>query len=171
MKGHLYKKIQPEGWYVTYTADDFGFHKRELPIHPEYLKCYFLDEDDNGTEVEFEIVISALDWISYARLIPYNHEESTKEPDIKYDKPKNKIVKLAEEEWVECDGCNDNDKYFWIKGFHAGQSHTTIPEISDEDIRNESIKYTATFQHWDSNRVESFIYACEWYKEQLKNKI
>jgi hypothetical protein len=46
----------------------------------------------------------------------------------------NKIVKLAEEQWVECDGCNDNDRYFWIKGFHAGRASVETSEISDDTL-------------------------------------
>lgn len=53
MKGHLYKKLQPEGWYVTYDVD--GFTKSELLLHPYLEKYYFLDEDAEGGEVEFEI--------------------------------------------------------------------------------------------------------------------
>ena len=36
MKGQLYKKKQPEGWYVTYDID--GFTKAELPLHPDDVK-------------------------------------------------------------------------------------------------------------------------------------
>ena len=36
MKGQLYKKKQPEGWYVAYDID--GFTKAELPLHPDDIK-------------------------------------------------------------------------------------------------------------------------------------
>jgi hypothetical protein len=65
MRGHLYKKVMPNTWYVAYTADDFGFHKTELPLHPDDVK--FLEDCnlvfDNleariniNPEVEFEMV-------------------------------------------------------------------------------------------------------------------
>jgi hypothetical protein len=30
------------------------------------------------------------------------------------------IKKLAEQEWTQCHGCDENDKQFWINGFIAG---------------------------------------------------
>ena len=30
------------------------------------------------------------------------------------------IKELAERMWESCDGCDENDKYFWIKGFITG---------------------------------------------------
>ena len=63
MKGHLYKKKQPEGWYVVYDID--GFTKAELPLHPDDVKQIHADAQvfDNieariaaYSDVEFEIV-------------------------------------------------------------------------------------------------------------------
>ena len=63
MKGQLYKKKQPEGWYVTYDID--GFTKAELPLHPDDVKQINRDAQvfDNieariaaYPDVEFEIV-------------------------------------------------------------------------------------------------------------------
>jgi hypothetical protein len=57
MKGHLYKKEMPSGWYVAYTTDDFGFHKTELPLHPEDAKSLIDTYEINpmeGKEVEFD---------------------------------------------------------------------------------------------------------------------
>ena len=73
MKGHLYKKQQPEGWYVTYDID--GFTKGELPIHPEYVKYYFLDEDADYSEVDFEVVEEP-PYKLYAKLIRKEKEIS-----------------------------------------------------------------------------------------------
>jgi hypothetical protein len=30
------------------------------------------------------------------------------------------VKQLAEAAWESCDGCDENDKYFWIAGFIAG---------------------------------------------------
>jgi hypothetical protein len=57
MRGVLHKTEQ--GWVVKYdqrTWQDPSAEDGELPLHPEYVKCYFLDEDAEGGEVEFEIV-------------------------------------------------------------------------------------------------------------------
>ena len=67
MKGILHKTEQ--GWVVNYpkktttpgNPKSLGSYKRttlrsEIPIHPDYVKYYFLDEDAEGGEVEFEIV-------------------------------------------------------------------------------------------------------------------
>ena len=68
MKGHLYKKKQPEGWYVTYDVD--GFTKSELLLHPDDVKQINRDAQvfDNieariaaYPDVEFEIVKEYID--------------------------------------------------------------------------------------------------------------
>jgi hypothetical protein len=46
------------GWQVTYEVIN-SF--RTLPLHPKYEKYYFLDEDAEGGEVEFEIVKEYID--------------------------------------------------------------------------------------------------------------
>ena len=33
------------------------------------------------------------------------------------------VKQLAEAAWEECDGCDENDKYFWIAGFIAGYNN------------------------------------------------
>lgn len=58
MKGRLEKTNK--GWKVLYTKCVPHRMTMEwtssLLLHPEYAKCYFLDEEDNNQEVEFEIV-------------------------------------------------------------------------------------------------------------------
>lgn len=39
------------------------------------------------------------------------------------------VKKLAEESWEGCDGCDENDKYFWTKGFLSGHSVGSIDLI------------------------------------------
>ena len=61
MKGILHKKINGS-WVVLVKSEEppacstITEHGTEYPIHPEYVKCYFLDEDAEGAEVEFEFV-------------------------------------------------------------------------------------------------------------------
>lgn len=84
MKGKLHKT--QKGWVVLYTECQPKKMVREwnmsIPIHPEYVKYYFLDEDADYTEVEFEIVISALeDFKSYAKLIPNTIKQTEQTSD------------------------------------------------------------------------------------------
>ena len=73
MKGHLYKKVQPEGWYVVYSLDSFT--KSELRLHPDDLDSELVRWAENGSlndkEVEFEIVkkFMADETLWYAKLI------------------------------------------------------------------------------------------------------
>jgi hypothetical protein len=52
MKGKLYKT--EKGWVVRNPVAT-NFQYTYYNIHPYYEKYYFLDEDDEGSEVEFEI--------------------------------------------------------------------------------------------------------------------
>lgn len=57
MKGTLLKKYTPRNnvsWFVAYTTINGA--PNIIPIHPKYVKCYFLDEDADYSEVDFEIV-------------------------------------------------------------------------------------------------------------------
>ncbi len=39
-----------------------------------------------------------------------------------------KVYELAEESWEGCDGCDENDKHFFINGFRAGYYSVNIDE-------------------------------------------
>lgn len=84
MIGDLYKKQQPNKWFVAYDID--GFTKTELPLHPDSV-----DEISNweqifdnieariadNQKVEFEIVNETYDdgkGCTYAKLI-FNEEK------------------------------------------------------------------------------------------------
>jgi hypothetical protein len=90
----------------------------------------------------------------------------------------NKVVKLAEEEWEGCDGCDDNDKYFWIKGFHAGYNRATPIEISDEGIDNSVVKEyenageEKVFPNFTNKDIwmNGFYDGAKWYREQIKQR-
>jgi hypothetical protein len=59
MKGKLHKTIKGE-WVVRIISEETPEcntiieHGKQLPVHPEYVKYYFLDEDAEGGEVEFD---------------------------------------------------------------------------------------------------------------------
>jgi hypothetical protein len=48
---------------------------------------------------------------------------------------------LAESLWEGCDGCTDQDKHFWIKGFIQGLNYRGKNKIQDksETKRNRAI--------------------------------
>lgn len=87
MKGRLKKENQK--WYVEEPS---GLDFTGMPclgglylIHPKYLKYYFLDDEDSGRDVEFEIVEE-----TYAKLIKYKVEASD------YTNPNSMINRLTE---------------------------------------------------------------------------
>lgn len=47
-----------------------------------------------------------------------------------------KVYKLAEESWEGCDGCDENDKHFWMNGFRTGYNRAKPDVISDEQLEN-----------------------------------
>jgi hypothetical protein len=42
------------------------------------------------------------------------------------------IKKLAEKDWEGCDGCDENDKYFWINGYVMGYLNADVKNIEDK---------------------------------------
>ena len=44
------------------------------------------------------------------------------------------IKQLAENAWEGCQGCDENDKYFWINGFTIGYLRSKVDNI-DEQIK------------------------------------
>ena len=98
MKGTLHKN-KVEGWLVLYTVEETW--DRCIPIHPDYEKYYFLDDDADGKEVEFEIVQVAVDnngtVVNYSRLIKPSVDKLGNEdvPKLGYD-----VDKFATE-WID----------------------------------------------------------------------
>ena len=103
-----------------------------------------------------------------------------------------RIYALAEQNWEGCDGCDENDKYFYIKGFQACYNRAKPDEISDEEalrlakemnkqpmtfvpseISDEDIKRKIKKEYWISNNEEKrlMIEGAIWYREQLKNQL
>jgi hypothetical protein len=42
------------------------------------------------------------------------------------------IEKLAEKAWEGCHHCDDNDKYFWIKGYVIGYLNARVDNIEEK---------------------------------------
>ena len=95
MKGTLHKT--ETGWQVSHATYDITLNRwtaGKFPVHPDYIKYYFLDEDAEGSEVEFEIVKEytnnhSNEVQSYAKLIkpelyvmdnPYTSDITLKSP-------------------------------------------------------------------------------------------
>lgn len=168
MKGTLHKN-KVEGWLVLYTVEETW--DRCIPIHPDYEKYYFLDDDTDGKEVEFEIVQVAVDnngtVVNYSRLIKPSVDKLGNEdvPKLGYD-----VEKLARQSWEGCDGCTEQDEVMYnngyVKGYNAAISE--LPkEISDEEIEKASNTlgddyYASELIMWEKG--------AKWYREQLKQR-
>jgi hypothetical protein len=99
------------------------------------------------------------------------------------------LTQLAEESWEGCDGCDENDKYFFINGFRVGYNRAKPDVISDElrykdgtpmrkynspklqaiemEISDEEIEKAAA-HHEPMVTRRAWVSACKWYREQLK---
>ena len=71
---------------------------------------------------------------------------------------------ISDESWEGCDGCTEQDKYFWTKGYQAGYNRATPTEISDEEMYKESFKKGSFDWH------EGFMDGAKWYRDQLKQR-
>jgi hypothetical protein len=50
------------------------------------------------------------------------------------------IKKLAENAWKGCDGCDENDKHFWINGYVIGYLNAEVKNIENRiDKHREKI--------------------------------
>jgi hypothetical protein len=56
------------------------------------------------------------------------------------------IEKLAEAAWEGCHHCDENDKYFWIKGYVIGYLHARVDNI-EEKIESSQNKITDMFNN------------------------
>ena len=116
MKGFLHKT--EEGWMVDYPR---AFNKCILPLHPKDAEMVESAFNDGFTrDVYFEIVhVDVVDKEYLRNRVPY-----AKLVNIYADKSDRKVKisayqKMAENSWEGCDGCTENDKYFYIKGYMA----------------------------------------------------
>jgi hypothetical protein len=81
-----------------------------------------------------------------------------------------RIYALAEQNWEGCDGCDENDKYFWMNGFQTGYNVKSAEQphnpINIEEIPKEeqaSLRNTA-YKHFDIDGDET-----EWIKYTEKD--
>jgi hypothetical protein len=90
-----------------------------------------------------------------------------------------KVYELAEESWEGCDGCDENDKYFFIKGFQTGYNRAEPDELSDEEIGQAGEEwchavgedgFVNSGDDYDIHELPAFIAGAKWYKEQLKQR-
>jgi hypothetical protein len=56
------------------------------------------------------------------------------------------IEQLAETQWEGCHHCDENDKYFWIKGYVIGYLHARVDSI-EEKIESSQNKITDMFNN------------------------
>jgi len=56
------------------------------------------------------------------------------------------IEQLAETQWEGCHHCDENDKYFWIKGYVIGYLHARVDNI-EEKIESSQNKITDMFNN------------------------
>jgi hypothetical protein len=153
MKGIL--KHTTAGWYIWYQVmkDEITSGYESLPLHPKYEKYYFLDNDADGGEVEFEIVKETYDDGSeckYAKLI--NHENSAKQDILDMGKD---TADYIDRHIIE------SMKELAKEGFKP-----KLSEISDEEIEKAFTIETA----FQTTKYMGEIRGAKWYREQLKNK-
>ena len=104
-------------------------------------------------------------------------------------------TEISDESWEGCDGCTEQDKYFWTKGYQAGYNratHTEIsddrtklhwktslvvhtPEISDEEIEKGAENAWSDYEYEEGNLYSTTFkggwkLAIKWYREQLKQR-
>jgi hypothetical protein len=47
-----------------------------------------------------------------------------------------RIYELAEQNWEGCQGCDENDKYFWMNGFQTGYNvKSAEQQYTEKDMR------------------------------------
>ena len=98
-------------------------------------------------------------------------------------------TEISDESWEGCDGCTEQDKYFWTKGYQAGYNRATPTEISDDrtklhwktslvihtpkEISDDEMWEKANEMGKKTNSsivTQYFYYGAKWYREQLKQK-
>ena len=126
MKGKL--KKSEEGWHIMCIEE--GDWETYYPLH-KGDSLYIIDVDE-GNEVEFKIVtVGGKDDLigkEYARIVPIDEYGYPILEGINNLLEERKTMlqsqrELAESLWEGCDGCDENDKYFWIKGFIAALNY------------------------------------------------
>ena len=104
MKGKL--KNKNNEWYVTHITDDNGIlFGVDYPLNPTLEKYYFLDEDAENGEVDFELITidNGDNGVRYAKLIKDGYPELEGTMNLCNDIIKKRTGKMTEEEWQEAE--------------------------------------------------------------------
>lgn len=114
MRGLLQKTEQ--GWVVDYPQ---AFNNGRLPLHPKNEEMVESSFTAKFTKyVDFEIVKEYTDEHtnqvqSYAKLVKPQADKTERKVKLKA------YQEMAEDAWEVCDGCTEDDKHFFIKGYIA----------------------------------------------------
>lgn len=134
MQGRIIK--DHEGWWIQYyTVDERTAmaYITETALHPDDVK-QIEEWSKTFDNIEARILSNPLvEYIivkekkkgeeyanTYAKLVDHFVDTNEMIDDTLTD-----AVKLAEELWEGCDGCNDVDKNFWMNGFVKGYIHAS----------------------------------------------
>ena len=145
IKGTLHKN-RVEGWLVLYTVEETWDNC--LPIHPYYEKYYFLDEDADGAQVEFEIEdfweTGLEEVIKVAKLVrPKSWYLDKGEPmgkGVDLDKLEKKLDAVLETETAESFHNWLESKRVGNDGFQFDAGSTYPPEDDVEKLAMEQLK-------------------------------
>lgn len=158
MRGTLHKTEQ--GWIVN----SFYETPLSLPVHPDYVKYYFLDEDAEGAEVEFEIIEEFKDrnaWYhtyqKYARL-------TKPKPNIDLQNLETKLDQALSEE-------TDWTLNKWLKS--KREQKEMLSEIMNEDAKDGLYDTNTPMverlkEHLDSITPEQFEQEIEYIRKDLE---
>ena len=175
MKGKLEKTIKGQ-WVVrviseeTPECDTIIEHGKQFPVHPDYVKYYFLDEDAEGSEVEFEIINKLWgindDIISYAKLIKpgMGSKVDLQKLEAKLDKILSEETPESFHKWLE-------SKRGPIKNYHSTKIDEMLKEIEEDDIKDwahlTSVSKGLDGSVYQSTYLEAFIDGYNKAKEIL----
>jgi hypothetical protein len=167
MKG-LLKKTETGNWVVLYTKHHPTMIVKEwnssFPLHPDCVKFYYLTDNDNRTNVEFEIVTmwekntdrnvpTKDDFTSYAKLIKQNELMD----DVDKLSWEYSPVKKLEHEFIRA-------------AFKAGYNKAKETLYSEEEVLNAlhsvELKYNKDFTKIYEGMKEWF----EQYKKGSNNE-
>ena len=121
MKGFLYQREL--GWFVKATNDMAEVIYLLHPKDAEMMESVFTDKFNRL--VDFEIVKEYTDEHtnqvqSYAKLVKPQADKTERKVKLKA------YQEMAENSWEGCDGCTEDDKYFYIKGYVAALCRSEI---------------------------------------------
>ena len=171
MKGKLEKTIKGQ-WVVRVISEDTPEcdtiieHGKQLPVHPDYIKYYFLDEEAEGGEVEFEIVNKL--WgvndeiISYAKLIKpgMGSKVNLQRLEAKLDKILAEETPESFHKWLE-------SKRGPIRNYHSPKIDEMLKEIEEDDVEKLAKQEVGWWDENDNDDVNRFVQGYNKTKETL----